>query len=38
MAKRELTPAAAAVRSVLKKYRKEIWSPFMNAITMYELI
>ena len=38
MAERERTPAEIAVRSILKKYRKEIWAPFVSAVKMYELI
>ena len=30
--------AATAVRSILKKYRKEIWAPFISAIKEYRLI
>lgn len=36
--KRELSPAENAVRSILKKYRKDIWAPFVSAVKMYELI
>ena len=35
---RELEGYQTVERSILKKYRKEIWTPFMNAITQYELI
>lgn len=38
MSKRELSPAELATRSVLKKYRSEIWAPFVTAVKMYELI
>lgn len=38
MANKERTPAEIAVRSILKKYRKEIWAPFVSAVKMYELI
>ena len=38
MPKRELSPAELATRSVLKKYRSEIWAPFVSAVKMYELI
>lgn len=38
MAEKMRTPAEAAVRSVLKKYRRELWSPFMTAIKNYELL
>jgi len=32
------TPAEIAIRSLLKKYRKEIWAPFISAIKEYQLI
>ena len=35
---RELTYAQQAERSISKKYRKEIWTPFIHAIKEYELI
>ena len=35
---RELTFAEEAERSITKKYRKELWRPFVNAIKTYELI
>ena len=35
---RTLTPAQRIERSILKKYRKELWTPFMLAIKRYELI
>lgn len=35
---RELTPYQIAQRSILKKYRKEIWNPFVGAVKKYELI
>ncbi|MBQ8401976.1 MAG: tRNA 2-thiocytidine biosynthesis protein TtcA [Clostridia bacterium] len=38
VSKTDFTPAEAAVRSVLKKYRKEIWAPFISAIKEYRLI
>lgn len=38
MSKTEFTSAETAVRSVLKKYRKEIWAPFISAIKEYRLI
>ena len=38
MSEKQRTPAEVAVRSVLKKYRKDIWSPFMRGVTMYRLI
>ena len=36
--KRELTPAQLIERSIIKKYRKQLWAPFMTAVTRYELI
>ena len=38
MSKTEFTPAETAVRSILKKYRKEIWAPFISAIKEYRLM
>ena len=38
MSKTEFSPTETAVRSVLKKYRKEIWAPFISAIKEYRLI
>ena len=35
---RELLPHQLAERSMIKKYRKEIWNPFIAAIKRYELI
>ncbi|MBR5111559.1 MAG: tRNA 2-thiocytidine biosynthesis protein TtcA [Clostridia bacterium] len=35
---RALTPCQMAERSVSKKYRKEIWNPFIAAVKRYELI
>ncbi len=35
---RELTPIQAIERSLIRKYRKELWAPFLNAISTYELI
>ena len=35
---RELTVCERIERSIIKKYRKELWSPFMTAIKRYELI
>ena len=35
---RELSPAKTAERSIIKKYRKELWNPFTAAITRYELL
>ncbi len=36
--KRELSPCQQAERSVSKKYRKEIWNPFIAAVKRYELV
>ena len=36
--KRELTFAQTVERSITKKYRKEIWNPFVAAVKRYELI
>lgn len=36
--KRELTPVQLIERSITKKYRKEIWNPFVEAVKRYELI
>ena len=35
---RELTPQEVAERSLIKKYRKELWNPFIAAVKRYELI
>ena len=35
---RELTKRQLAERSVSKKYRKEIWNPFIAAVKRYELV
>ena len=35
---RELTPCQLIERSILKKYRRELWKPFTYAIKRYELI
>ena len=35
---KELTRCQAAERSIIKKYRKELWSPFIAAVKKYELI
>lgn len=35
---RQLEPLQNLERSIIKKYRKKLWSPFMTAITRYELI
>ena len=34
----ELTKCQLAERSISKKYRKEIWNPFIAAVKRYELI
>lgn len=36
--KRELEPHQIIERSIVKKYRKEIWNPFILAVKRYELI
>ena len=36
--RRELTDCEKIERSITKKYRKEIWSPFIAAVKRYELI
>ena len=35
---RELTPREIAERSLIKKYRKELWNPFIAAVKRYELV
>lgn len=35
---RELKPYELVERSIIKKYRKEIWNPFIIAVKKYELI
>jgi len=35
---RELTPSQLVERSIIKKYRKELWNPFIAAVKRYELI
>lgn len=35
---RELTPQETAERSLIKKYRKELWNPFIAAVKRYELV
>ena len=35
---RELEPYQLIERSIIKKYRKEIWNPFINGVKQYELI
>ena len=36
--KRELTRIQKIERSLIHTYRKELWAPFLNAITQYDLI
>ena len=36
--KRELTQAQKIERSIIKKFRKELWTPFVKAVKQYELI
>lgn len=38
MLMRELSPAQTAERSLIKKYRKTLWNPFIAAVKRYELI
>lgn len=35
---RELTPHQLVERSIIQKYRKELWKPFTYAVKRYELI
>lgn len=35
---RELTACEAAERSLIKKYRKKLWNPFIAAVKRYELV
>ena len=35
---KELSPARIAERSIIKKYRRELWKPFIAAVKRYELI
>jgi tRNA(Ile)-lysidine synthase TilS/MesJ len=35
---RDLTDTQLIERSIIKKYRKELWGPFITAVTRYELI
>ena len=36
--KREMEPYQLIERSIIKKYRKELWTPFIVAVKRYELI
>ena len=36
--KRELTEEQLIERSIIKKYRKELWNPFIAAVKRYELV
>ena len=36
--KRELTRIQTIERSLIRKYRKELWAPFLNAVASYDLI
>ena len=36
--KRELEPYQLIERSIIKKYRKELWTPFIVAVKRYELV
>ena len=35
---RELQPYEVIERSLIKKYRKQLWNPFVAAIKRYELV
>ena len=35
---RTLEPYQEIERSLIKKYRKELWNPFVRAVKQYELI
>ena len=35
---RELTPREIAERSLIKKYRRELWNPFIAAVKRYQLV
>lgn len=35
---KELEPCEIAERSLIKKYRKTLWNPFIAAVKRYELI
>ena len=35
---RELEPYQNIERSIIKKFRKEIWRPFIEAVQRYELV
>jgi len=35
---KELSPCAIAERSLIKKYRRELWNPFIAAVKRYELV
>ncbi len=36
--KREMEPCQLIERSIIKKYRKELWTPFIVAVKRYELV
>ena len=36
--KRDLEPYQLIERSIIKKYRKELWTPFIVAVKRYELV
>jgi len=38
MAKRELEPYEKIERSIITKYRKELWHPFIDAVAKYQLV
>ena len=35
---RELNRVQKIEQSIVRRFRKELWAPFLNAITKYELI
>jgi tRNA 2-thiocytidine biosynthesis protein TtcA len=35
---KELSPCLIAERSLIKKYRRELWNPFIAAVKRYELV
>ena len=35
---RELLPYQIAERSIIKKYRKQLWNPFIAAVKRYALV
>ena len=35
---RQMEPCQLIERSIIKKYRKELWTPFIVAVKRYELV